>query len=202
MKTTPPAPLGQLRNRRWAADTPGVSTELANPHVHASHGVPALRGAILVPSTPEDRAELFDSTEWTRKFSWAQLLALGTYFRRYDIAAGAPLFHEGDRDNFLAIVIEGRLEIRKADADGIARVLASPGRGKMVGEMSLLDGEGRSASAVAASATTLLILSPDHFERLKLEHPPLALELAVVIARNIAQLARQTTGTLVDYIGR
>ena len=158
------------------------------------------RGAILVPSTPVERAELLDATEWSRRFTWKQIETLGHYVRCYQLHPGRPLFREGDHDAFLAIVMEGALEIHKNDLAETDRVVALVGRGKMVGEMSLLDGAARSATALAAQDTVLLVLGKKEFQDLGAEHPALALDLTLAIALTIAQLLRQTTGSLVEHL--
>ncbi len=156
---------------------------------------------MLVPSTPVERAELLDGTEWSRRFTWKQIETLAHYLRCYQLNTGKPLFHEGDHDAFLAIVMDGALEIHKNDLAETDRVVALVGRGKMVGEMSLLDGAARSATAVAASETILLILGKKEFQDLGEAHPALGLALTLAVALTIAQLLRQTTGTLVEHLG-
>ena len=160
------------------------------------------RGADLVSTGPNERAELLDGTKWAVRHSWSDIKGLARYLRHYRIAAGRAVFREGDHDAFLAIVVSGELEIHKADHAEHARVVARVGAGKMVGEMSLIDGAARSATAIAAVSTELLVLSRDDFQRLGQQSPTLALSLMVTIATAIAQLLRQTTGTLVDLLDR
>lgn len=177
-----------------ATRTHAIPPDLS-PHEQLSR-----RGAKLTPSNPTERAELLDATEWSRRFSWKQIEALAHYLRCYHLEPGRPLFREGDHDAFLAIVIEGALEIRKTDLAEQNRVVALVGKGKMVGEMSLLDGAARSASASAAQETVLLVLGKREFDQLTVEHPTLALDLVIAIATVIAQLLRQTTGALVEHL--
>ncbi len=151
-------------------------------------------------STPGERAELLDETDWSRKLDWPSLEAMATHLRVYRLAAGRNLFHEGDHDAFMAIVIDGTLEIRKADSAAHDRVVTAIGRGKMLGEMSLLDGAARSASANAATATTLLVLTRDEFHNLGVQNPSLGLAVTRALAVQIAQLLRQTTGALVEHL--
>jgi CRP-like cAMP-binding protein len=157
---------------------------------------------VLVPSTAEERADLLDETDWSRRFSWGQISTVARYLRRYQLAAGKALFREGDHDAFLAIVLSGQLEIHKSDlAEQSVVVARVRGRGRMVGEMSLLDGAARSATAIAAESTELLVLTKREFHQLAAECPEMALELTLAIAATIAQLLRQTTGALVEHLG-
>ena len=158
------------------------------------------RGATLVPSTPVERAELLDATNWSSRFAWKQIETLAHYLRCYQLRPGTHLFREGDHDAFLAIVVEGSLEIRKQDLAEADRIVARVGRGKIVGEMSLLDGASRSATGVAAEPTVVLVLGEKEFHDLGVDQPALALDLTLAIALTIAQLLRQTTGALVEHL--
>jgi signal transduction histidine kinase len=68
---------------------------------------------------------------------------------------GANLFQEGDPGDTAYVVTSGELEILKASAERSVRIAIS-GPGVVVGEMSLLTGEPRSASARALVDTELV----------------------------------------------
>jgi len=68
---------------------------------------------------------------------------------------GATLFEEGDAGETAYVVTSGEIEILKASADQSVRIAIS-GPGQVVGEMSLLTGEPRSATARALGDTELV----------------------------------------------
>ncbi|MBL8958428.1 MAG: cyclic nucleotide-binding domain-containing protein [Gemmatimonadetes bacterium] len=158
------------------------------------------RGADFVATTARQCADLLETTPWAHRLSWKEEEGIGEYLRLYRLRQGAPLFHEGDQDAFVAIVVDGALEIRKTDSAGTVHTMAKLGAGKMVGEMSLIDGTFRSATAIAIEPTQLLILTREDFERMSEARPDLALKYALMIAEAIAQLLRQTTGALVEHL--
>lgn len=158
------------------------------------------RGAALSASTPRERAELLDGTRWSHRLSWKEEEGIGRYLQCFHLPAGTVLFHEGDSDAFAVIIVTGALEIRKGDSGLQERVVARLGEGKMVGEMSLIDGAARSATATSAEPTTILVLSREDFDQMCEERPDLALKFALMVAEAIAQLLRQTTGALVDHL--
>ena len=80
------------------------------------------------------------------------------------------------------------------------RALAEIDSGKAFGEMSLIDGEPRSASAKAAEATTVLTIDKHSFIRLIDEHPRLGVKLIVKLARRISRALRQTNIRLVEFL--
>jgi signal transduction histidine kinase len=71
------------------------------------------------------------------------------------LPSGATLFEEGDPGDTAYIVTSGEIEILKASADRLVRIAIS-GPGVVVGEMSLLTGEPRSASARALGDAELV----------------------------------------------
>ncbi len=151
-------------------------------------------------STPRDRAELLDGTVWSHRLSWKEEEGIGTFLQLFSLPSGTTLFSEGESDQFASIIIEGALEIRKGDSTLNQRVVAQLGEGKMVGEMSLIDGRPRSASAISVGTTRILVLSRDDFEGMVERRPDLALKYSMMVAEAVAQLLRQTTGLLVDHL--
>ena len=71
------------------------------------------------------------------------------------LANGETLFEEGDAGDTAYLVTSGEVEILKASEDRTVRIALS-GPGILVGEMSLLTGEPRNASARAATDVELL----------------------------------------------
>jgi CRP-like cAMP-binding protein len=74
------------------------------------------------------------------------LAALGPP-RRY--RRGTILFHEGDAPESVIVVRSGRVKISSYTADGKEVVLAVREPGELLGELSAIDGEHRSATATA-----------------------------------------------------
>jgi CRP-like cAMP-binding protein len=67
--------------------------------------------------------------------------------------------------------------------------------------MSIIDGEPRSAAAVTAVESTLLVMTADKFNRLLDEWPRVAVVLVMKIAKLMSQYLRQTSGRLIDHLG-
>lgn len=74
------------------------------------------------------------------------LAALGPP-RRY--RRGTILFHEGDAPESVIVIRRGRVKISSFTADGKEVVLAVREAGQLLGELSAIDGEMRSATATA-----------------------------------------------------
>ena len=66
------------------------------------------------------------------------------------VPAGTRVFHEGDRSDACYIVREGSFRVTREHSDGRAITLATLGPGEVFGELAMLDGDLRSASAESA----------------------------------------------------
>ena len=74
---------------------------------------------------------------------------------------GTVLVREGDPGDSLCIIVEGVVDVVKED-----HVIAQLSAGDYFGELSLIDGEPRSATVVAVENVTLLTLSSAEFDSL------------------------------------
>jgi CRP-like cAMP-binding protein len=148
----------------------------------------------------KQRAELLDQTRWANEFSWPEIETFAFYMQIQKAAKGVYICHEGSEDNSMFIIAKGMVNILKEGADKKQKVIANLGPGQTLGEMSLLDGEPRSANAVAASDLVLLTLSKPSLEMLIHEKPALAVKFVIKLARLMSQRLRMTSGVLVDHL--
>jgi CRP/FNR family cyclic AMP-dependent transcriptional regulator len=94
-----------------------------------------------------------------RKRDIANLMSI-IHNRNY--LAGEYVFYQGDPGIGLYIVREGEIEIVRESDKGDKVKLASANKGDFFGELALIDGEKRSASALAKTDTKLsVIFKPD-----------------------------------------
>jgi CRP/FNR family transcriptional regulator, cyclic AMP receptor protein len=105
---------------------------------------------------------------------------------------GETIFHAGDPGDALFIVADGRVKITIPPDDGSEpAILTTIGPGGFFGELSLLDGAARSATAVALDAVETHVLRRDAFERLVAAEPGLRKALLVALASEIRRLTAQ-----------
>lgn len=83
------------------------------------------------------------------------------------------------------IILAGTVKIHIEQADGRDVVLAIVGAGDTLGEMSLLDSAGRSASAVALEASLLLWMDKAVFQQMLADFPPVALNLVRIMSSRV-----------------
>ena len=77
---------------------------------------------------------------------------------RKAIKSGDMLFEEGEHGNMAYLIVSGRVEIFRKTGNQ-ERVLATLGRGEIVGEMSLIDTLPRMASARALEDSEFSLIS-------------------------------------------
>ncbi|HKV45934.1 MAG TPA: Crp/Fnr family transcriptional regulator [bacterium] len=129
-------------------------------------------------------------------FSRSELDALATFIRIRRYPKGSIVFHQGDPGTTLYLIEKGEVKLTVMSGRGKEATLALLGHGAFFGELSLLDGEPRSATAVARVDCTLGALDRDHLLRFLAEHPRATASLLSVLARRL----RRTTDQVHDAV--
>lgn len=164
--------------------------------VPAIPGVPLPRFACSVAK----RSDLIYKTEWSQELSWDQTLRFAEYVDAFEAKEGVEVFHQDQLGHYLCLLVEGAVEIVREDSAGDRKVLATVLPGKTFGEMSLIDGEPRSATAVAMEDSKLLVLTEANFKRLIDHHPRLGTVVLMKLGKLMSQRLRRTSGMLVDHL--
>jgi CRP-like cAMP-binding protein len=121
--------------------------------------------------------------------------------RREKFQKGEKLFEEGSEPIALFLVADGAVDIcKKIGSEQL--VLASLHKGAIVGEMSLLTKEKRSASAVVTQETTVLRVSWKDFEELLTQNPAVAFKLMYALARVLAMRLRNINTRIAEMSER
>jgi CRP/FNR family transcriptional regulator, cyclic AMP receptor protein len=146
-----------------------------------------------------DRGNMSETPMFSR-FSRDEILALASVMRAYQAEPFTAFIHEGDPGDFMIFLLEGEVEVIKAHATENEKLIATVGPGKTLGEMSLIDGEPRFATCVAASRALFFVLSHAHLEHLMSERPQLASKILMQIAVLLNQRLRQISAKLLEYL--
>ena len=149
----------------------------------------------------EQVATMLDGAQMFRGFEWSQLESLSGYIQLYSALPGAVLFREGDKGDFMCIVLKGKLEIHKEDKEGLDKVVVTVQAGRGLGEMSMVDKEPRSATVIVVEPAVLAVLTQESFALITRDKPALAANILLKIAQLLSQRLRYTSGVLVDYLG-
>jgi len=110
------------------------------------------------------------------------------------VRAGQVIFNRGDPGDGLYGVMAGRVIVTIESAAGKQLILNSFGPGALFGEIALLDGGGRTATAVAREPSTLVFLARTAFLRFLERRPDTALRVIAFLCERL----RRTTELVED----
>ena len=147
-----------------------------------------------------EKSELMDATRWSVDFSFEQIKKLVRYMSVYEVPPETVLFCEGEKDPYMVLIARGRVDVIKFDSQRIPKKMTALGPGKTIGEMSIIDGEPRSASAVTGSDALLFAMTGEQFTALNEALPGIGITLVLKIAKQMSQYLRQTSGRLIDHL--
>jgi CRP/FNR family transcriptional regulator, cyclic AMP receptor protein len=147
------------------------------------------------------RTELLERTQWANEFAFNEIEKLAEYLQTRHVKKGMVVFREGDRDATLFVIAAGKVGVFKSGAGKQDHPIATIGVGHTLGEMALIDGQPRSAGAVAAEDLVLLAIDRANLDRLTADHPRLAVKVVLKVAKLLSQRLRLTTSNLADRLG-
>lgn len=119
------------------------------------------------------------------RLSPADLEALAAHARERRYRRGETIFRQDDPGDCLHVVRDGRIRIILPSEDGDEVTIAVLGRGDFFGELALLDGGARSASAVAAEDTQTVVIGRKDFLSWLAERPAAAAALLSLLSRRL-----------------
>jgi CRP-like cAMP-binding protein len=102
---------------------------------------------------------------------------------------GKEFVSQGDVGREAFIIVEGRADVLRG-----GHKIAELGPGRVVGELALLDHGPRTASVVAATPLTVLVLGPREFSGLLDEVPTLTHKILAALASRVRELDSQNFG--------
>lgn len=124
-----------------------------------------------------------------------ELSALAERLDEVEHAAGTTLFHAGDPGDAAYVVLQGEVEIFFKNATGERIVLEKLHGGGVFGEISLLDGGPRLASAVATTPIRLLVVDHADLEQFLSARPAASLDLLAAMGRRLRESSRLLRGS-------
>jgi CRP/FNR family transcriptional regulator len=110
------------------------------------------------------------------------------------LKAGEALFAAGDAGDGCYRLEKGLLKVEVASTSGEQRIIALFSPGAIVGELSMIDGQPRSASVVALSDCLLRFVSRKAFKLYMLTHPETYEELVSILSARM----READQTIAD----
>src|SRR4051812_36404042 len=120
-----------------------------------------------------------------------ELETIAQLLRERRLAEAEVLCRQGDPGDALFIVTGGRIRLSTTDPSGNEKILTYFTDGQFFGEMSLLTGAPRSATATAETDSQLLVLDKDAFDALLASRAQIMREMLKVVSQRTLQTNQQ-----------
>ena len=147
--------------------------------------------------------EVFGRSPLFEQASREIMESLAGRLRRRRFRRGEVIFHQGDPGDSLQVVASGAVKILLPSAEGEEAIIATLRPGDFFGELALLDGATRSATAAALEPTETLVLPRPVLMDLLGTVPGLGDALLVGLARELRRLTSQVEELhFLDLAGR
>ena len=110
-------------------------------------------------------------------------MAIEKCINEYDVAD--VIFEEGSTGRELYVVLEGKIDIVK-DSGATRTLIITLGKGEFFGEMAVIDGSSRSATAIAAAPKTRVMrINHARFVYLVSQQPAFALMIMDALSKRL-----------------
>ena len=148
-----------------------------------------------------EQAAALKAMDLCRTLSDAELAAIAAIIGTRNIAAGKELFREGDPGDGLFLVISGDIDVSKRTPGG-EHSLARLGPGGVLGEMSLVTADARSATGRATVNTRVLHMPAAGFRALLAADSVAAHKIVTAIAELLARRLAAMNGLVLELTAR
>lgn len=143
------------------------------------------------PKAHRDRLSLLRNHALFRDLPPAVIEHLGSYMKTRRFARGAVIFSKGDPGSGLMGVLSGSVKVSVASAEGKDIVLNMFQEGEVFGEIALLDGQPRTADAIAMTDCELIVIERRDFVPFLRDHPDVTLKLMEILCARLRRTSEQ-----------
>ena len=131
----------------------------------------------------QQKQDLLEQVPLFAGISAAGIEELGAIADEIEVRPGTVLTHEGAREGFFFIVIEGTVRIERG-----GHLVNTIGAGAFFGEIALLDGGPRTATAIAETPCRLLSMTYQMFHELLDASPEIRTAILGGVGRRLREL--------------
>jgi CRP/FNR family transcriptional regulator, cyclic AMP receptor protein len=146
----------------------------------------------------EEKRQIFERHFLLGKLSGDEIDTLLHYARVEHYPSGREIFSKGSPGQCMMAVLRGTVKMSSVSSEGKEIVFNMMNPGECFGEIALLDGEERSADAVAMTECELLVLSRRDFMPMLEKRA----DLCLILLRVLCQRLRQTSEQVEDVLFR
>jgi len=122
------------------------------------------------------------------------------YAKHSTLKRGTTIVSKGDPGNSLIAVITGTVKISVSSADGRSAILNLIGPGEIFGEMSVLDGQPRSADAIANTNCEIFTIDRREFLPFVRSQPALAMKFIELLCARLRWTSDQVEQVILQNL--
>lgn len=145
-----------------------------------------------------DTVNAIRNTVLGSELSQDELRTLADMMTLRELVDGDYLITEGEADDALHVILEGKLEVVKQTGAGETASLAVLRDGELVGELSFIDGSRHTVGLRALCDTRVLSLGRDRFESILDDNPRLVYKVMRSVARSAHRIVHRMNSEFVE----
>ena len=136
--------------------------------------------------TTVEKVLFLKSIDLFRALPSEELAQIAEIAEEQPLAAGDPVFGEGEPGDALYLIVEGRVKVHKGDKQLVQLAVRD-----VFGEMAVLDSEPRSASVTVIEDAVVLKIGRDDFRDILSERPEIAMGVMKVLTRRLRETSKK-----------
>lgn len=154
------------------------------------------QAAVAKSSAAHEAALLLRAPSALVQLSEQEALTVVGFMTPRRFPSGTALIRQGETGDtgFMVLVLDGEVTVEGLRASRTSPVTLNVlGRGSLIGEMALVDGEARSATCTASTDVASAVLTREALETLIAEQPATGAKLMTAIAVRLAERLREVS---------
>lgn len=156
-----------------------------------------------IPSAPPGGQEFLAGLTLFADLEAQQLEQIAQRVQRRTFAFGVTLFHQDMPGTMMYMIETGSVRVISIGRTGQELTLNVLGPGEIFGELSILDGQQRSATAITLVPTVVWLLSQADLKEFMSKYPPVNQAMIQILVERVRATARRLEAmTFQDVLGR
>ena len=110
-------------------------------------------------------------------------------FNEKNFDVGDYLFKEGDEGEEAYLIKSGQIKISRQVGENDQRTIATIGKGDIIGEMALIDGKPRAATAICIEPVTVVVVTGELLQQRLAKTDPVVMQLLNTFTKRLREQA-------------
>lgn len=127
-----------------------------------------------------------------------ELIEVATRMELLDLDPGEVLFNEWDKADFVCFVKSGELDVTKKTGPDSSAAVATLGRGRSIGEMSIINNFPRSSTVIARTRARLAVFPRSAFEDILEKEVAIGVNILKGLANLLSVNLKKASSRLAD----